>query len=211
MSDDTATSPGDNGAELPGYADSLDELQSILATLESNTADVDLLADRVQRADLLIRHCRSRLDDARFRVEQVRAFADAVDGLRATIGDRARTAVDRADDRLDSMVRQTTAVATAVLNRHDDRLTNLISRIQHGPLTSLDHQAERLDAVAARVRGLDPARILTRGWSITRRGDGTLVRSTDDVSIDDQLFTTLEGGEVTSTVNSVTDGNRNAP
>ena len=65
--------------------------------------------------------------------------------------------------------------------------------------------------MAARVRGLDPARILTRGWSITRRGDGTLVRSTDDVSIDDQLFTTLEGGEVTSTVNSVTDGNRNAP
>ena len=42
-------------------------------------------------------------------------------------------------------------------------------------------------------------------------GDGTLVRSTNDVSIDDQLFTTLEGGEVTSTVNSVTDGNRNAP
>ena len=71
MSDDTATSPGDNGAELPGYADSLDELQSILATLESNTADVDLLADRVQRADLLIRHCRASLDDARCRVEQV--------------------------------------------------------------------------------------------------------------------------------------------
>ena len=76
MSDDTATSPGDNGAELPGYADSLDELQSILATLESNTADVDLLADRVQRADLLIRHCRSRLDDARFRVEQVGSNLD---------------------------------------------------------------------------------------------------------------------------------------
>ncbi len=71
MSDDTATSPGDDGVELPGYADALDELQSILATLESNTADVDLLAERVQRAELLIRHCRSRLEDARFRVEQV--------------------------------------------------------------------------------------------------------------------------------------------
>ena len=71
MSDHTATSPSDDDAELPGYADALDELQSILATLESNTADVDLLTERVQRADLLIRHCRSRLDDARFRVEQV--------------------------------------------------------------------------------------------------------------------------------------------
>ena len=55
--------------ELPGYADALDELQQILATLESETTDVDQLADRVQRADVLIRHCRSRLDDARRRAE----------------------------------------------------------------------------------------------------------------------------------------------
>ena len=76
MSDDTATSPSDDGAELPGYAESLDELQSILATLESNTADVDLLAERVQRADLLIRHCRSRLDDARFLARNSSAYAE---------------------------------------------------------------------------------------------------------------------------------------
>ena len=62
--------------ELPDYADALDELQQILATLESETTDVDQLADRVQRADVLIRHCRSRLDDARLRVEQVVAALD---------------------------------------------------------------------------------------------------------------------------------------
>ena len=62
--------------ELPDYADALDELQQILATLESETTDVDQLADRVQRADVLIRHCRSRLDDARLRVEQVMAALD---------------------------------------------------------------------------------------------------------------------------------------
>ncbi|SUZ81406.1 uncharacterized protein METZ01_LOCUS34260 [marine metagenome] len=61
---------------MPGYADALDELQQILATLESETTDVDQLADRVQRADVLIRHCRSRLDDARLRVEQVVAALD---------------------------------------------------------------------------------------------------------------------------------------
>ena len=56
---------------LPGYADSLDELQEILASLESEATDVDQLVERVQRADVLIRHCRSRLNDARLRVEQV--------------------------------------------------------------------------------------------------------------------------------------------
>ena len=56
---------------LPGYADALDELQEILASLESEATDVDQLVERVQRADVLIRHCRSRLDDAHLRVEQV--------------------------------------------------------------------------------------------------------------------------------------------
>jgi len=141
-------------------------------------------------------------------VEQVRAFADAVDGLRATIGERARNVLDRAGDRLGSVVHQATAVATAVLNRHDDRLADMVSRIHRGPLASLNHQTERLDLVAARVHGLDPARILTRGWSITRRDDGTLVRSVDDVSVGDPLVTTLAGGEVTSTVDAVTEGDR---
>jgi exodeoxyribonuclease VII small subunit len=58
-------------ADLPGYAEALDEIQEILSTLESETTDIDLLAERVQRADLLLRHCRSRLDEARLQVEQV--------------------------------------------------------------------------------------------------------------------------------------------
>ena len=56
---------------LPGYADALDELQGILASLESEATDVDQLAKRVQRADVLIRHCRYRLENAHLRVEQV--------------------------------------------------------------------------------------------------------------------------------------------
>ncbi|MBR13023.1 MAG: exodeoxyribonuclease VII small subunit [Acidimicrobiaceae bacterium] len=64
--EDDATEPG-----LTSYAEALDEVQEILAALESDATDIDLLAERVQRADLLIRHCRSRLDDARLRVEQV--------------------------------------------------------------------------------------------------------------------------------------------
>ena len=58
----------DQPTDIGGYAAALDELQEILAALESDTTDVDQLAVRVERADALIRHCRSRLDDARFRI-----------------------------------------------------------------------------------------------------------------------------------------------
>ncbi|MDG2428540.1 MAG: exodeoxyribonuclease VII small subunit [Acidimicrobiales bacterium] len=68
MSND-ATSAKDE--DLPSYALALDEIQEILAALESDATDVDVLAERVRRANVLIHHCRSRLDDARFRVTQI--------------------------------------------------------------------------------------------------------------------------------------------
>jgi len=68
----------DQPTDIGGYAAGLDELQEILAALESDTTDVDQLAVRVERADVLIRHCRSRLDDARLRVDQVVVSLDEV-------------------------------------------------------------------------------------------------------------------------------------
>lgn len=57
----------------PGYAAALAELEHILDELETVDVDVDLLADRVQRAAELLAVCRRRVDDARVRVETVTA------------------------------------------------------------------------------------------------------------------------------------------
>lgn len=62
-------------------------------------------------------------------------------------------------------------------------------------------EAERtLEGLAARVDALDPARTLARGWSITRRSDGTVVRDDREVQAGDVLRTTLAFGQVTSRV-----------
>ena len=64
-------------------------------------------------------------------------------------------------------------------------------------------EADRsLGAIEARVRALDPERTLARGWSITRRADGQVVRSTDDVAPGTELLTQVAGGTVRSTVAS---------
>ena len=54
-----------------GYADALAELEAILDRLEHDEPDVDRVADDVARAAALVRHCRSRISDARLRVEEV--------------------------------------------------------------------------------------------------------------------------------------------
>jgi exodeoxyribonuclease VII small subunit len=72
----------------PGYAAALSELDGILRELESSDVDVDRLADRVARAAELIAVCRSRITDARVRIDQVVADLDGAtpDGADAAGG-----------------------------------------------------------------------------------------------------------------------------
>ena len=62
-------------AELD-YATALEELDEILGELEDESLDVDILAERVERASILIRFCRSRISAARSQVEQIVADLD---------------------------------------------------------------------------------------------------------------------------------------
>jgi exodeoxyribonuclease VII small subunit len=60
-----------------GYADALDELDTILRELEGSDVDVDRLAERVARAADLIALCRDRIGNARLRIDEVIADLDA--------------------------------------------------------------------------------------------------------------------------------------
>ena len=63
----------------PGYAEALNELDTILRELESSDVDVDRLADRVARAAELISLCRDRISTARIRIDEVIADLDGSD------------------------------------------------------------------------------------------------------------------------------------
>jgi exodeoxyribonuclease VII large subunit len=65
-------------------------------------------------------------------------------------------------------------------------------------------RAERtIDTTAARVRAHDPARVLARGFTLTRRPDGSIVRSAGAVAADDELLTTFTDGTARTRVLSV--------
>ncbi|MBJ31909.1 MAG: exodeoxyribonuclease VII large subunit [Acidimicrobiaceae bacterium] len=133
-------------------------------------------------------------------IDQVRSYAEAVDTLAAAVGDRATTVVDLAEGLLGNLTGRTALAASTTLARHADRLNAAADRLGRAPQAGLDRYGDRLDAASARLRALDPARIVARGWSITRRHDGCLVRSVEDVEVGTTLVTTLTDGTVTSTV-----------
>ena len=66
------TSADDNNDDPQlDYSSAVAELDEILAELEDESLDVDILADRVKRASVLITFCRTRITSAKTQVEQI--------------------------------------------------------------------------------------------------------------------------------------------
>jgi exodeoxyribonuclease VII small subunit len=57
----------------PGYAAATAELEQILAEIESGDADLDVLAEKVERAAALLAVCRQRLAATETKVKKVTA------------------------------------------------------------------------------------------------------------------------------------------
>lgn len=61
------TTPG----EPTGYAEAMREIEEILAELDTNSIDVDVLAAKVERASFLITWCNERIGAAEFAVQKL--------------------------------------------------------------------------------------------------------------------------------------------
>ena len=92
-----APDPVDPSSVSPGYAAAMSELEDLLADLEDDALDIDLLATKVERASELIRFCRARINAARVQVDRIVADLENLPDEPATecAGD------DKADDEAD--------------------------------------------------------------------------------------------------------------
>ncbi len=75
-----------------------------------------------------------------------------------------------------------------------------LARAVRNPLRGAGQELSGLDA---RLQALDPVKILARGWSITRRADGSVVKSAGALAGGDEIVTQLADGEVSSSVSDI--------
>lgn len=124
----------------------------------------------------------------------------ATGALAVRVGREAARTVDRAGVLLERDAGRVQGAARHHLRAHDDRLTATSHQLSHRAGRVGSAAALHLDALDGRLRALDPARILARGWSITRTADGRVVRGPADAPPGTAIVTTLAGGELLSTV-----------
>ncbi len=158
-------------------------------------------------------------------VEIVRSFTAAAEaawsGIRRAVTAKLRDAEGRVEGASRRLLRSTQAAVTLsrlAMAQAQRRLLREAGQVTDRSGSAVDDAARRLaqagrrisaassrelDAVADRVRALDPARILARGWSITKDSHGAVVRTVTAVEPDAELLTVFADGEVASRVESV--------
>ena len=123
-----------------------------------------------------------------------------VEGIASRTGRAAGDGLRTARHGLDARTDRVRLAALGHLRDADRRAGEQARRVHHRAPRALGEAERAVSSLASRVRALDPDRTLARGWSITRRTDGTVVRSPDDVAEGDELRTLVVGGELRSAV-----------
>jgi exodeoxyribonuclease VII large subunit len=133
-------------------------------------------------------------------VERVAAALARFDAVWEAIQRRAATDLGAVDERLRAAAARVVRAGRADLARGDRALDDAARRLRREVDRALVGAGRRLDAVESQAKMLDPALALARGWSITRDGDGRIVRSARSVDAGGELITTLVDGTVRSRV-----------
>jgi exodeoxyribonuclease VII large subunit len=96
----------------------------------------------------------------------------------------------------------TTRAARLALRAAEQAEAHASDRLGAAARQTISRCNARMDVLDAHLRALDPQRVLERGYSVTRREDGRVVRFAAEVAAGETLRTTVAEGELTSTVRS---------
>lgn len=112
----------------------------------------------------------------------------------------SRGALTHADQRLAAQSHRLERSARQADTRARVQLDLAVARIDVARRHALRRAEDRIDLVAAKVRALDPAIALARGWSITRDEHGAVLRSVADLTPGSTITTRVADGTATSTI-----------
>ena len=154
--------------------------------IEHLKAVLDMLNDSQER---LTRHCSSRLYTLH---SQLSTLSEAIPRLFSIVRARQEARLDSLYQRLLSIIQRRTVTSQGDIRNLEQRLHASLER----RLTSERHHMEVFEE---KVKALDPALLLKRGYSITLK-EGKAVRDSQALQKGDEIETRLANGTIRSTV-----------
>lgn len=172
--------------------------------------------DTVDQAGIrLRRELRTRLDEAKQRLtgiarhEAFRRPMDRVNSLRQLLDDRQRALSQAISGRLAESNQRVLRLAAMLGEQHPrhrvalarQKLSSTVASLVGAMQQRRQRWQQRVESLAAQLNALSPAAVLKRGYSMTtRKKDGAIVRSPEQVKPGERLLTRLADGQVESVV-----------
>jgi exodeoxyribonuclease VII large subunit len=86
------------------------------------------------------------------------------------------------------------------IRQAEQRLDEIAVRLQRGAGLAVDRGQRKIESAMEQLDALSPLGVLKRGYSLTQRGDGSVVRAVGDVAEGEILQTRLAEGTILSKV-----------
>ncbi len=144
--------------------------------------------------------CKTPSAAAALLVEHVDDFCARLGRIAHRVSARARGACAIAGRELNDAARRVQRGVPVALAKERGLLEGHRRRAADAGRRVVRDAAHRVDMAEARLRLLDPRRVLERGYTITRRADGAALRSAAAVAAGDELVTETADGSVRSRV-----------
>ncbi|WP_372798166.1 exodeoxyribonuclease VII large subunit, partial [Pontiella sp.] len=130
----------------------------------------------------------------------VKQYRQSIQSLETRMGDLLKLEARAIFQRLErSSTRMEHLLETGVQQAHQ-RVDELGMLMRHEMERKAERSRQQFQSLESQLRMLNPLAVLGRGYSLTRRPDGTVVRKADEVQAGDALVTMLADGKVVSKV-----------
>ena len=133
------------------------------------------------------------------------------DALRQTLDGHSAAMISAFDRQLKAARKHLNVLAaspalcspTGYLDRRKKDLTMLSERFMAAQMRLVDRKKQTYIGLTAKLDAMSPLKVLTRGYSMAQKEDGTVIRSTHQTVIGDKIRISLSDGSVTAAVTDV--------
>lgn len=134
-------------------------------------------------------------------VPDVREWEERLSGADARMQSLLRARIDQARQQLNLLASSRMFRNPLTMIRDSERmLDELQQRAFRGLTQQVQRSSLQLSNQSSRLESLSPLKVLGRGYSLTQKGDGSIVRSTHEVEINEQIQVRLSDGRLLATV-----------
>lgn len=137
-------------------------------------------------------------------VPDMNEYVKMIAGYRRALAQALLSRIRDARTRLNALARSSILRRPMdMIRQRQQQLDESFSDLTNTMKSVVEHNHNQLSLASARLEGLSPLSVLSRGYSVTTLKDGTVLRHTDDITPDTEIHTRLSRGELISVVRGI--------